>query len=705
MTHIRLVTCSSALALALSAAMVAHPAIAAERETAPSGDHDRDAAIIVTAVLPRAPGDVLSATTVLSGTTLDRQARGSIGETLARQPGISASSFGPTASRPILRGFQGERVRILADGIGSFDVSNTSADHAVEINPLTADRIEVLRGPAALLYGSSAIGGVVNVIDSRIPRHVPDRDISVDAIGTLGSAARERSASAKLDVALSPMIVAHVDGGIARTKDLRVGGALLSGPMRAQAITSGEADIASLATLDGRLFNSASRRNDVAGGLALINEGGNLGFSVAHSDSLYGVPVRYALVPGEEAEQVRLKMRQTRADMRAEITPDGGFLETIRLRAGAANYRHAEIDATGAVGTVFRARAMEGRLELVQARQGVWQGASGVQLMTRTLRITGDEKFLPASETGQIGAFTLQSLDFGATRLEAGARIEQTRQRAEEDAALRTPAVSRSFTALSLSVGASQQIASGWRLGINLSRSERAPAAEELFARGPHAGTQAFEIGNPGFKKERSTGVEGSLRGSGPGWSLTLSGFYSRFANYIFDAAANQAECEAEIGAPLDLPCYRYAQAPARYAGAEIEGRVDIARWNGMTLRADGFADIVRARIRGFGNAPRIPAARVAGGLELEGATVTTRIDAEHAFAQRRHSPLETDTSAYTLVNASISWQPLRQRPNLTLGLSANNLFDVTARRASSVLKDYAPLAGRDFRLTARVGF
>ncbi|HKY79984.1 MAG TPA: TonB-dependent receptor plug domain-containing protein, partial [Sphingobium sp.] len=212
-----------ALCLALPAA--AQPAAA---PTQPQNYHDQQADIIVTAIIPRRQGDILSGTSVISGAELTRALRPTIGETLAHQPGVSATSFGPNASRPVLRGFQGERVRILTDGIGSFDVSNTSVDHAVAINPLTADRIEVLRGPAALLYGSSAIGGVVNVIDSRIPRRVPDEPIHVDGIATYGSAADERTGSAEIEVPVSDKIVVHFDGSYSKSGDLDTGAYLLT---------------------------------------------------------------------------------------------------------------------------------------------------------------------------------------------------------------------------------------------------------------------------------------------------------------------------------------------------------------------------------------------------------------------------------------------------------------------------------------------
>ena len=425
------------LTILIASAIVAAPAYA---EEAPQhGDHDTlGSEIVVTGVYARDRSDILSGTSVLTADDLRREMRPTIGETLSHQAGVSATSFGPNASRPILRGFQGERVRVLSDGIGSFDVSNTSVDHAVVINPLTADRIEVLRGPAALLFGSSAIGGVVNVIDSRIPRTVPTEAIHIDGTATYGSAANERSGGARIDVPLGDRFVVHFDGTYTKTDDLRTGGHILTPSLRAAALASGDPDIAALADLKGDLPNSAGRAWEIAGGAAYITTNANLGFSVSHYDNLYGVPVRYSLDPAVEAEEVRLDVKQTRVDWRGEVKPDSGFLEAIRLRGGYADYKHNEIDDTGAIGTTFLNQGWESRLELVQREKNGWRGAIGGQFFLRDLNIIGEEKFLPKSETQQYGLFTLQSFDFGAIRAEAGGRIEHSILSASADADLGT---------------------------------------------------------------------------------------------------------------------------------------------------------------------------------------------------------------------------------------------------------------------------
>ena len=690
---------------ALHALCLALPALAQTPDAAADqAYHDNRADIIVTAIIPRRQGDILSGTSVVTGEELTRTMRSTIGETLARQPGVSVTSFGPNASRPILRGFQGERVRILTDGIGSFDVSNTSVDHAVAINPLTADRIEVLRGPAALLYGSSAIGGVVNVIDSRIPRRVPDEPVHIDAITTYGSAANERTGSGEVEVPLGDKLVFHFDGSYSKSGDLDTGNYILTPALRAQAAASGDPDIASLATLRGKLPNSAAETWEVSGGAALITDGGNLGFSVTHSDNLYGVPVRYAVEPGGEAEKVRLHMKQDRADMRAEVPVNGSFLESIRFRAGFADYQHQEIEDTGEVGTTFYNQSMESRLELIQANRGGWDGAIGGQFFTRKFHVEGEEKFLPRNETTQLGLFTLQSIDLGKTRVEVGGRYEHTDVSADADATLFNPAYDRRFDTISGSIGASREIVPGWRAGLNLSRTERAPSAEELFARGNHAGTQAFELGNPDFSKEKSWGVEATLRGQGPGYTLALSAYHNWFDGYIYDAQVADDACMAVNGGEdLEFPCFQYNQAKARYLGFEAEATVKLAQVGGYAINLDGIADYVRATVTDSGPAPRIPPMRLLGGLEAQGERLSLRGEVEHSFAQDRIAATETETGGFTLVNASLAWKPIKGNDRTTIMLSANNIFDVEARRHASFLKDYAPLAGRDIRITARL--
>jgi iron complex outermembrane recepter protein len=675
----------------------AQPAAPADDQPVQGDHHPTDSDTIVVTGTRAHREDVLSGANVVSGDTLERNVRPSIGETLARQPGVSATSFGPNASRPVLRGQQGERVRVLTDGIGSLDVSATSADHAVAINPLTADRIEVLRGPAALLFGSEAIGGVVNVIDARIPRQLPTEAFHVDGILAYGSAADERSGNIRSDIPLGGGFVAHLDVNYAKSGDLRIGSYVLSPALRAQALASPDPAIRALADLQGRLANTSAESSDLAAGLAWIGGTSNVGFSVNQYDNLYGVPIRYSLTPGMEAEAPRIDVHQRRADGRAEIGISSGFVESIRLRAGYSDYRHNELEAGGAIGTTFLSQGAEGRIELVQRRRGGFGGGFGVQLLNRDDEVIGDEKFLPPNRTQQVSLFGLESLDLGALRAEIGGRFEHHQIDADADTDLGNPQLSRSFDIASASAGLSYGLAQGVRLGVNLSRIARAPSAEELFANGPHAGTQAFEVGNPALTPERSWGLEGTLRIDRNAFNASIAVFHSWFDSYIYDA---------QTGAVRDeLPVFETRQGGARYFGVEFEGSARVAQIGSAILNVDGVADYVEATVEDFGPAPRIPPLRMLGGIELQRDKLTARIEAEHSFPQDRTALNETPTDAFTLVNASLNWRPSIGRGEVRLTLSANNIFDVDARRHASFLKDYAPLPGRDLRATVHVSF
>lgn len=717
--------------VSLAALVIAAPAVAQradpDQSTAPRATPTATGDIIITAPVARSERDVLQGTSVLTGEALTRDLRPTIGETLAKLPGVSATSFGPSASRPVLRGFQGERIRVLTDGIGSIDVSNTSVDHAVVIDPLLAERVEVLRGPSALLFGSSAVGGVVNVVDTRIPRTRPENGYRLSGIATYGSAANERSGEVAGDVAVGKYLVLHADGSYLKTDNMRIGGYALSPAARAAALSQvglpqepgigedGEVeepiDFAATAAIKDKLPNSFSETWTAGVGASIITDTGQLGVSYSHYDSFYGIPIRYATEIGQEQEAPRLDLVQDRVDLRGEVQTGGGFLDSIRFRAGHATYRHYELEENGEIGTAFYNNGLEGRLELVQARKGAWSGASGVQYFNRQFNVVGEEAFLPRNETNQTGLFTLQQFDFGALKAEAGARYEWTDLTAANDEDARFFAGKRSFGAFSGSLGASYGLSNDVRFGLNGSYTERAPSGEELFANGGHAGTQAYELGDPNFRLERGWGLEATFHAHSASVNFDASAYYNWFSNYIFENQVASSVCAAaalQYGAAdreVDLPCFQYQQADARYYGVEADLSATVATLGTTKINADLLGDYVHANIVDIGPVPRIPAPRVLGGLEAQADRFTARAEVEHVFPQNRTADFETRTDDYTMVNASVALSPWGRDSKMQLVLSANDIFDVTARRAASFLKDFAPLAGRDLRATVRFGF
>jgi len=651
---------------------------------------DEGGEIVVSATIARDRLDVPSSVSILDDTDLLRAARPQIGDTIARVPGVSAATFGPNASRPVLRGLTGERVRVLTDGIGAFDVSNTSADHAVAIDPLTAERIEVVRGPAALRFGPSAVGGVVNVLDSRIPTRIPDNAVAADIVAGVASAARERNVAAGVTARLTPELALRVGGNLLETGDLRTGGFILGPRLRQQASASGDPEVRALTSLRGRIPNSDASQTIGTVGLSYISGEDTLGVAMSRLDTTYAVPPRFDVVNGVPPEEVFLDARQTRFDLRGGLGLGNGVIDRIDLRAGYADYAHVEGGADpGDVGTRFANKGLEVRLEATQARRGSWGGAVGGQYVRRDFEAIGEEAFVPPNLTEDIGLFTVQEIEAGPLRFEAGVRFDHRRITSP------TRSFERSFSKVSGSLGAVWRVAEEWRVVGNISTTARPPAAEELLANGPHVGTQAFEVGDPTLGIERGNGGEIGLRGRGEGWRLELSAYATRFNNFIY---------QIETGNIVeDLPEFRFVSNPARLWGLELDAGMDLATIGGVEISSALVADLVRVNIRNQGPAPRIPPARILGELAARGTTLTGRAEVEHVFAQNRISALETPTDSFTLVNLSLDWQPFAERfPGLNLSFQANNLFDVEARRHASLLKDFAPMPGRDLRLSLR---
>ncbi len=702
------------------AAPETEPAPAPAPPTRPAGHvdphrhHHGGEEVVVTGHLIREL-DLLAGKSVLSGEELQRDVRTQLGDTLVKLPGVSATSFSPGASRPVLRGFQGERVRVLTDGIGSIDVSNTSADHAVTIDPLTAERIEVLRGPAALLFGGQAIGGAVNVIDRRIPRILPENGYHIDVVGVLGSAANERSVGAAADASLGSGFVLHVDGSLRKSDDLRTGGYVLSPQLRAEQLEIAEEEAEEghfeeaeealeLANMRGRIPNSYTEQKSAGVGVALIRDRFSIGGSVSLFDTDYGVPMRPGAEhhheeeegEGEEGEEahgaapVSIALRQVRGDIRAQYDFAGGFFDNARLRIGVADYKHTEFEGDE-VGTVFDSNGAEGRLELVQRDRNGWRGATGAQYFHRDFKAVGAEAFLPPNTTSQLGLFTLQEFELGDFGVEAAARVERTSAEAT------TLGIERDFTAFSGAAGISYAFAEHVEAGVNLSRAERAPSAEELFSNGPHIATQSFEIGNPGLAKEKGNGAEAYFRVDRRDVEFSLTGFATFFDNFIYEAATGEEEDE--------LPVFRYFQGKATYYGFEAEVSAELFRAGQFRFVGDAVADYVRATVKGAGPVPRIPPFRLLAGIEAQSSHWDGRLEVERAASQNRVAEFETSTDGFTLANASVVWRPWGRARETAFVLSANNIFDVEARRHASFTKGFVPLAGRDIRLSARFSF
>jgi iron complex outermembrane recepter protein len=642
--------------------------------------------VTVTALAFRASiDDAIQPVEVLSGDELQQQLSSSIGETLAKQPGITATYFGPNASRPIIRGLSGERVMMLEDSLSALDVSSLSEDHAVSIEDSLASQIEIVKGPSALLYGSGAVGGVVNVLTDRIPEQAPARALSGQASLRADTATDERSGSAALNLG-NEHVAVHVDGYSKKTDDVEVPNKVFSDTARDAALDANPAAFIP----EGRLYNSASDSKGGAAGVSLLGDRGFIGVSVSGFDTVYGVP----LAPGEDPADggPSIDMKQTRVDLKGELRGDDGWFKTLRVRAARNDYQHAEKEPDGAVGTLFNQIGTEARVS-VDHQFGALQGNAGVQYKHLDFSALGDERFVPPSVTNSTGLFVFEQLPLDPLTLQGGVRVEH--QRITPDAAASLPHYSDNAT--SLSVGGLWKLQEDHSLAINLTRSERMPTATELYADGAHEATGQFVIGDAALGKETSNGIDVIWRG-GDVLHWHVSAYYNQFSNYIY----LQPTGAVEDG----LPVYEYRQAKARYVGAEAAVRWHVYEQGDSHLDIQLSADAVRASLADGSAVPQIPPLRVGVELNYAAGNWISTLSAFRYAKQDRVAENETPTDGYTLVDASISreWS-LTANSSLTTFLKGSNLTDATARRHTSPLKEYAPLPGRSATLGVTVKF
>ena len=702
-------TCLTAPAFAQTDVVQGEPA-PAERAHQAGGDDLHDQIIVTAAGLERL--DIVAGTSVVGGIALQREMNGQVGEILAKLPGVSASGFAPGVSRPILRGFGGERVRVLSDGIGALDASGASDDHAVSIDPLIADRIEVLRGPAVLLYGNQAIGGAVNVITRRIPPRLPEEALHIDALAAFDTASDLREGGISLDAPLGAGFAAHIDGSWRETDNVAIPGFAASPALRAELLAAAEEEaeeghgeeadeLLEAAGISGTLPNSFTRARSVGAGLAWFGAGGSsLGVSFDYYDTDYGIPGLpgighvhdeeeglAALAEDEHGEEaVAIGLERYRMDMRGTLALGGGLFDRIDMRGGWSDYTHTEFEGEE-VGTVFDVEGVEGRLELVQTRRDHWRGSLGAQYSSVDFVATGEEAFIPANTTENFALFTVQELDFGPLEVEAGVRWEHS--------GVETAALARDFDTFSAALGASLPLAGDFRAGLNLSRAERAPSAQELFANGPHIATQQFEIGDDTLGTESSLGAEVYVRGAVGGVQLNASIYRNWFDGFIYLAATGVEED--------GLPVAQFGQTDADQFGLEAQATFPLIDTGGFVLSGDLRGDYVRATLDNGAPVPRIPPLSALAALDAQLGHFDARAELQWVDGQSRVAPLETPTGGYELVNLSVAWHPLEGSDNLTLMLQANNLFDVEARRHTSFTKEFVPLTGRNFRLSARL--
>lgn len=696
-----------ALASSCLFALSAQAAFAQDEPTANGGEEEAEDKTIIVAAEGLKQLDFISGQDVYTIDEIQRDLNGQLGELLTKVPGVSATSFSPGASRPILRGLDGERVRVLFDSLGTADVANTSADHATTIDPLTTKRIEILRGPGALLFGSQAVGGVVNVIDRRLPTEVPEDGFRFDALSAFDTATGLRSGGASIDVAAGDSVVFHLDGSYRETDDVEIPGFQLTDALRADLLgdaaeeeAEGEfeeaEELREAADQRGFIPNSFTETWTVNGGVGFIVGRSTFGASVGYYETDYGLVGNpegghhHGEEEGEGGEEegeeiVTIGLEQVRADFRGDIYLGGGFASRLKLRLGYSDYTHTEFEGPE-VGTVFDSETFEARAELLQTNGGI----IGAQFTSRDFVAVGEEAFVAPNETTQIALFTAQEYDLGGLQIEAASRYERVDVESDE------LGVERGFDlfsgALSLVTG------DDVRAGVTLSRSERAPAGEELFSNGPHIATQQFEIGDVNLDVESAWGLEGFVRGDLGDVSFGASVYYQQFDDFIYLVATGEEEDE--------LPVFVYRQNDARFFGFEADLVVPLVANDDFSLSTDLRASYVSAQLSdGLGDLPRIPPVSLLGALEGEAGAFGLRGEVQWFGEQNNVTEFETETDDFALLNLYLSWRPIEANQNVVFQIAGENLANVTGRRHSSFTKDFVPLPGRNVRASVRLRF
>ncbi|HTF95576.1 MAG TPA: TonB-dependent receptor [Cellvibrio sp.] len=661
---------------------------------------------------------------VLSGDKLrDRQAS-TLGETLKYEVGVHSSYYGPVASSPVIRGLEGPRVLITQNGLDAGDASRVGPDHAVATEASTARQIEILRGPATLFYGSGAIGGVVNIVDDRVPR-------GLDTYGEWrleqDSVADDKLVSASGNTGIGNLGL-HLDGFWRDAGDYKI-----PGPAE---IETAEEHAGENHTHENRLANSFTEAQGANIGGSFIMDEGFVGLSYGHLERQYGIPGHSH--DGEDTS-VYADLKQDRIQLISELTLDHSFFSATNTRFGFTDYEHSEIE-NGAIGTTFSNETAEARWELFHHPIAEWRGALSLHYKHSNFEAIGEEAFTPPSKTDTLALGLMEERHFGNLLVQLGARIEQVKISANDlqldlnehshadehnhvGEFLRVFDFDHESNPFSASAGVVWDFTDGYNMGLSYTHAERTPSAAELLAFGPHLGSGLYEVGailqleehdegdfhfdlaRTDLELETSNNLDLSLRKFEGDLGFIINAFYNQIDNYYYLSETNAViETAHEHGAESEseeehhhehtseLPVYIYQAHDAELYG--FEGELIWQTSKALTLSLT--SDYTRASLKDGGDLPRIPPLRIGARAEYEIGNWNAELSSQHYFEQDNIAALETATDSYTLVDAQISYA---LSDGLKIYLKGNNLTDEYARVHASFLKDKAPLPARSFAL------
>ena len=639
---------------------------------------------------------------LLDGEKLQLTLEPTLGETLSKTPGVRSSYFGPAASRPVIRGLDADRIRVLQNGLNTIDASATSVDHAVSFDPVSVESIEVVRGPATLLYGANAIGGVVNVNDNRIP----DQRIEVPVRGSVGARYSSNDDGLGGDFMLeggAGGFAWHLEGYKRDHDDLSIPGFARSARLRAMdPLPPGD-------EVRGTLRNSFMETEGWSAGASYIWDRGYFGAAYSGFTANYGSAAE---------EEVTIEMEQRRWDFQGAFFQPFAGIKAIKYRAALSDYEHTEFEGPDP-GTTFSNKGYDGRIEVTHDKLGALEGVFGFQTERSDFSALGAEKFLPPTLTKTYSGFLFEEMALSdATKLQGGLRYDHISAEAEADPDF-GPARDRSFNNLSGSLGVLYAPGDDYAVALSASYSERAPTYQELYAHGPHVATGTFEIGDDALETEEALGLDLSLRKRTGRVTGALTGFYNRFHGFIgqFPTGAEEE----------GLPVFAYHSTDAEFYGAELEATIHL--WNPVTdpapVQAGGKgiapavvstrddrldlelkADYVHARDRQTGDPlPRISPFHASAALDYHRGPFGARLEGIWSASQHDVADNELPTDSYFMVNAALTYTLHSGSTTTELFLKGVNLTDEEAREHTSFLKDIAPLGGRGVVAGVKVSF
>ena len=658
----------TAIYIAASAAFLSHSAAA---EADPKKPADIEQVVTTASPFSTDPDKIATIIGQVSRDEILRSGGSNLADVLGDIPGVTGSSFASGSSRPVIRGFDSNRVRILENGVGSFDVSDVGPDHGVPIDPLSAQKVEVVRGASTLRFGSQAIGGVVNAINNRIPLALPETPFAGEFTSSYGTGADSRQGSALIDTKAGPFAF-HADAFIRHTGDYAIPG--------------------------GSESNSFFRGDGFSLGSSGFFGDNRIGAAIVHYDAKYGIP-------GEDSY---IDMKQTKGVFGSSFDLNAGALTTLNVDGGYADYKHSEKDPTNAVLATFLDKEWDSRAEALFGAIGpISSAALGIQAQHKDFSALGaGADYLSPTTTKSAAGFGFAEVPVvSRLRLQAGVRVEHI----DIDG---TPAsnvpTSRSFTPFSASLGAVVDASEAVKLGLTFASAARAPGQTELFARGPHDGPSTFETGDPTLGMERANSFEATLRFHAHGIEFEGAAWGAKFNNFIYGRLTG-ATCDENgvcaVGNGEDLKQLFYGQRDATFYGLEGKTTVHLYQSPAGTVAALVLADYVRATLAGGLDVPRMPPYHVGGGLAWNSAKFDASFMLRYAGTQNKVGIAETPTKGYASLESQVAWRPFTQHPDVEFSIVGRNLTDGVQRNAVSLNKDDVVLPGRDVRFVVRAAF